>query len=60
MEKNPPFPPCHPQTGALLSFFNSPTKTVEQCKALIRIPNSKLRLTDSHWLLHMIMDKEVW
>jgi len=47
------------RTGALLSFFNSPTKTVEQCKALIRIPNSKLRLTDSHWLLHMIMDKEV-
>jgi magnesium transporter len=47
------------QDNTLLSFFNSPSKTVEICKSNIATPGTKLRTTDAHWLLHMIIDKEV-
>eukprot|EP00667_Euglena_gracilis_P004903 EG_transcript_4935 len=45
--------------NVLLSFFNSPSKTVEQCKETIAFNSSKFRSSSSHWLVHMIMDKEV-
>jgi len=47
------------QSRVLLSFFNAPSKTVEQCKACIALAGSKLRTSSPHWLVHMIMDKEV-
>ena len=45
--------------GVLLSFFNAPTKAIEQCKANIAAPGSRLRTSSCLWLAHMIMDKEV-
>lgn len=45
--------------ASLLSFFTAPTKTVDVCRGLLEARGGKLRTTSAHWLMHLIIDKEV-